>query len=74
MYGYLTTKQAADLLHVAPATIRDWGRRGLMKRYRTRAGIPVWANADLARAHELSKTPQPHDRRGRFAARRLDPP
>jgi len=72
---YLTTRQAATLLGLRPATIRDWGARGLLRRYRDRAhpGGYVWAIADLDRAYQLSKTPQPHDRSGRFAARRLDP-
>jgi excisionase family DNA binding protein len=52
--GFLTTKQAAGILNVAPATIRDWARRGLLTRYR-QAGRRVWACAELAVAQDAPK-------------------
>lgn len=53
----LSTSAAADLLGVAPATIRDWHRRGLVR--------PVRRNAwDLLELRAAEQAPKPYHGRG----------
>lgn len=51
----LTTAEAALVCDVAPATIRDWHRRGLIQRRGTIPMGPTWSMRELAQAREAPK-------------------
>lgn len=62
--GYLTTELAAQACGVKPGTIRDWVRRGLLKRAAGSLRHPLYA----VEAVTAAKTaPKPHSANSRRA-------
>jgi len=58
----ITTADAAQLAGVAPATVRDWQRRGLLKARGRRGRSSLWAADDVLDAEVLAHR---RDRSGR---------
>ncbi|AWL39679.1 MULTISPECIES: MerR family transcriptional regulator [unclassified Streptomyces] len=65
--GTLTTTMAAQSADVAPATIRDWVRRGLLTRCGGSPKRPIYRVADVQAARYAAK-PTRAGQRGTTAA------
>ncbi|MBV7671389.1 helix-turn-helix domain-containing protein [Streptomyces halstedii] len=60
--GTLTTTMAAQSADVAPATIRDWVRRGLLTRCGGSPKRPIYRLADVQAARYAAKPTRPGQR------------
>ena len=60
--GLLTTSLAALAAGVAPATIRDWVRRGLLTRCGGTPKRPIYRTADVHAARYAAKPSRPGQR------------
>ncbi|MEV3946988.1 hypothetical protein AB0K57_04900 [Streptomyces halstedii] len=60
--GTLTTTMAAQSADVAPATIRDWVRRGLLTRCGGSPKRPIYRLADVEAARYAAKPTRPGQR------------
>ncbi|WP_037686968.1 MerR family transcriptional regulator [Streptomyces aureocirculatus] len=60
--GLLTTSQAAQACGVAPATIRDWRRRGLLHPAGGSPRRPYYRLADVTAAQAAAKPTRPGQR------------
>lgn len=60
--GTLTTTMAAQSADVAPATIRDWVRRGLLTRCGGSPKRPIYRLADVQAARHAAKPTRPGQR------------
>ncbi|MEU1421488.1 hypothetical protein [Kitasatospora sp. NPDC005751] len=60
--GYLTTSLAAEAAGVAPATIRDWVRRGILTRCGGTPKRPIYRVAAVHAARHAAKPNRPGQR------------
>ncbi|MFB7473995.1 MerR family transcriptional regulator [Kitasatospora sp. NPDC056184] len=60
--GLLTTSLAARAAGVAPATIRDWVRRGILTRSGGTPKRPIYRVADVQAARRAAKPTRPGQR------------
>ncbi|MEV0441820.1 helix-turn-helix domain-containing protein [Streptomyces spectabilis] len=60
--GLLTTRQAAQACGVAPATIRDWVRRDLLRRAGGSPRRPYYRVDDVTAAKSAAKPTRPGQR------------
>jgi hypothetical protein len=65
--GTLTTSLAAMSCGVAPATIRDWVRRGILTRCGGTPKRPVYRIADVETAFAQAYAKRPEQRKSRVA-------
>ncbi|MFF6985616.1 helix-turn-helix domain-containing protein [Streptomyces sp. NPDC010273] len=61
--GYLTTQLAAEACGVKPATIRDWVRRGALRRAAGSIRHPLFTVDDVAAAKSAPKPSSAKSRR-----------
>jgi hypothetical protein len=67
----ITTSEAADLVHVSPATIRSWKHRGSLKPDSTdQSGRPLYRPLDVLDAEAANRSADPAKKRQ--TARRVD--
>ncbi|MFI6347269.1 hypothetical protein [Streptomyces sp. NPDC050560] len=60
--GLVTTSMAARACDVAPATIRDWVRRGILTRCGGTPKRPIYRLADVTKARTAAKPCRPGQR------------
>ena len=64
----ITTGEAAELVHVAPATIRTWKHRGTLTPVAEHDGRPLYRPADVWDAELANRRADPAKKRQRAAS------